>query len=74
MSCDAVLQFPCFCGQLAEGMFACRKMQPWPAHVVINERWGAMYPEAAKGLGVLQSASDVAQWANRIIDEVLVRN
>lgn len=49
-------------------------MQPWPAHVVINERWGAMYPEAAKGLGVLQSASDVAQWANRIIDEVLVRN
>lgn len=57
-----------------EKLFASRKMQPWSAHVVVSERWGAICLEAAEGLDVLQSVPDAAQWANRIVDEMLVRN
>lgn len=64
---------PALLRSTCERLFAYRKMQPWPAHVVINEGWDAMYSEAAEGLDVLQSVSDAAQWANRIIDEMLVR-
>lgn len=53
-----------------EGLFAYRRMQPWPTPIVVNDGWDAIYAEAAQGLDVIPDVRGAVEWVNQFIEEI----
>ena len=56
--------------QTCKRLFAYRKSQAWPASVVKQENWEALYKEQANGLPVLQNVDEAISWANELIEKI----
>ena len=55
---------------LCHRLFVYRKMQKWPAQVVKNRDWSAIYDQERGDLPVLPDVDDAIAWANGLIAKI----
>lgn len=53
-------------------LFAARRVGTWPPKVINWSGWDNIYEEAATGLEVLPTVEDAINWANSLLEEMVV--
>ncbi len=58
-------------GGICRSLFPLRRRQLWPAPVVVRDGWGKIYEAQSRGLDVLPTVEEAAEWVNGLIERIV---